>query len=114
MEKTINGYEGDTILYYSNEDEKIREVAENVWITQQRVEIFMEGTAIPFVIKFVASNEKMKLTYINLAFNRDCHKEIPITKKEMEELETMKVTDNSLHKILHKYFEKAKIDVVWD
>lgn len=114
MEKTINGYEGDTILYYSNEDEKVREIAENVWRTRNRVEISMKGTSIPFVIRLVASNDKMRLTYINPVFNKDCYEEFPITKKEMEELETMKVTDNSLHKVLHNYFDKSKIDVVWD
>jgi hypothetical protein len=115
MEKTIKGDEGDITLYYSNEGEEITRgiKASGIKIFNPKVKIYLEGQ-YGYLRKIELTPDKMEITYINPFDATDIEKEIKITAKEFEELESMKPTNKTIHEVLEKYFEKAGIESVND
>lgn len=111
MEKIIEGEEGDTTLYYSNDG--IEEITKHGIIYNPAVKIFLEGQ-VGYLRKIEATPSMMKLTYNNPFYEDHVEKEIKITQKEFEKLEKMKPTNETIHKVLEKYFEKAGIKSIND
>jgi hypothetical protein len=112
MEKTIDGEEGDTTLYYSNEGTETI-TKRGIKIYDSIVKISLEGQ-VGYLRKIEATPNNMKLIYNNPFYNTHVEKEIKITPKEFEKLENMKPTNKTIHKVLEKYFEKAGIESIND
>ncbi len=107
MEKTIEGEEGDTTLYYNNE------VYEPIADFTSKVKIYLLGQ-LGYLRKIEANPQKMKLTYNNPFDETHIEKEIEITEKEFEYLDKMMPTNKTIHEVLKKYFEKAGIESIND
>ena len=112
MEKIIEGEEGDTTLYYSNEGTETI-TKRGIKIYDSIVKISLEGQ-VGYLRKIEATPNNMKLIYNNPFYNTHVEKEIKITPKEFEKLENMKPTNKTIHKVLEKYFEKAGIESIND
>lgn len=112
MEKTIDGEEGDTTLYYSNEGyEAITDIDMKKF--NPKIKIYLLGQ-LGYLRKIEATPQKMKVTYNNSFDETHVEKEIDITEKEFKYLEKMKPTNKTIHEVLEKYFERAGIESIND
>ena len=111
MEKIIEGEEGDTTLYYSNEKEERTNAG--IKTSNSKVKISLVGQ-VGYLRAIEATPESMKLTYNNPFYETHVEKEIPITEKEFKRLEKMKPTNKTIHQVLEEYFERAGIESIND
>lgn len=101
MEKTFDGYEGDTTSVFRSSKSEIVFGLYSMYGYKKEVNIKPDNTAI--------------LTYENPFLNDETTKAITSPSKySFKKLSSFKPTDLSIHKILKEFFDYAEIETVDD